>query len=53
MGNVRTNSTAEYNFNADPEAAAIVLQRMKCPITIVAWETTFFFQDLLGVSYLE
>ncbi|KAI6242373.1 Uridine nucleosidase 1 [Aphelenchoides fujianensis] len=46
MGNIRTASTAEFNFNADPEAAEIVLQGMRCPITIVAWETTFFFQDL-------
>ncbi|KAI6204239.1 hypothetical protein M3Y94_00649700 [Aphelenchoides besseyi] len=46
MGNIRTSSTAEFNFNADPEAAEIVLQSMKCPITIVAWETTFFYQDI-------
>jgi inosine-uridine nucleoside N-ribohydrolase len=50
MGNIRTSSSAEYNFNSDPEAASIVLQKMNCPITIVAWETTFFFQDLFDVS---
>lgn len=53
MGNIRTASSAEYNFNSDPEAASIVLQKMRCPITIVAWETTFFFQDLFDVSFLD
>lgn len=49
MGNIRTASTAEYNFNADPEAANIVLERMKCPITLVAWESTFFYMDIFNV----
>lgn len=36
VGNV--SSSAEYNFYADPEAAHIVLESVKCPITIVPWE---------------
>lgn len=39
MGNVRSYSTAEFNFSNDPEAAHIVLKEMQCPITIVPWET--------------
>ncbi|KAL3095921.1 hypothetical protein niasHS_005685 [Heterodera schachtii] len=39
MGNVRSYSTAECNFNCDPEAAHIVLKEMQCPLTIVPWET--------------
>uniref|UniRef100_A0A183BRI9 IU_nuc_hydro domain-containing protein n=1 Tax=Globodera pallida TaxID=36090 RepID=A0A183BRI9_GLOPA len=39
MGNVQSYSTAECNFNCDPEAAQIVLKEMQCPITIVPWET--------------
>ncbi|KAI6175021.1 IU-nuc-hydro domain-containing protein [Aphelenchoides bicaudatus] len=51
MGNIQTASTAEYNFNSDPEAASMVLQRMKCNISLVAWETTFFFQDMFNQNF--
>ncbi|ESO97842.1 hypothetical protein LOTGIDRAFT_208999 [Lottia gigantea] len=36
-GNV--SLSAEFNFHVDPEAAAIVLQDLKCPVTMVTWET--------------
>jgi inosine-uridine nucleoside N-ribohydrolase len=39
MGNVKPNSTAEFNFSYDPEAAHIVLKEMRCPITVIPWET--------------
>lgn len=42
VGNVDGGSSAEYNFHGDPEAASIVLRRMKCPITIVPWEAFYF-----------
>ncbi|ESO97843.1 hypothetical protein LOTGIDRAFT_103620 [Lottia gigantea] len=35
-GNV--SFSAEFNFHVDPEAAAIVLQDLKCPVTMVTWE---------------
>lgn len=31
--------SAEFNFGLDPEAAFIVLDTFKCPITIAPWET--------------
>nr|XP_022909486.1 uncharacterized protein LOC111420674 [Onthophagus taurus] len=37
IGNI--TKTAEYNFHVDPEAAHIVLNDSKCPITILPWET--------------
>jgi len=39
-GNIFSNVslTAEYNFWRDPEAAQIVLDQMKCPMTILSWE---------------
>lgn len=30
--------SAEFNFYKDPEAAKIVLEKTKCPITILPWE---------------
>lgn len=36
IGNI--SSCAEYNFYLDPEAAHIVLETAKCPITILPWE---------------
>ncbi|CAI2352535.1 unnamed protein product [Caenorhabditis sp. 36 PRJEB53466] len=42
VGNVDGGSSAEYNFHGDPEAASIVLRRMKCPIIIVPWEAFYF-----------
>ncbi|CAI5440898.1 unnamed protein product [Caenorhabditis angaria] len=39
IGNTLTNSTAEFNFLMDPEAAAIVLQNIHA--TIIPWDTSF------------
>ncbi|KAI6222827.1 Uridine nucleosidase 1 [Aphelenchoides besseyi] len=50
-GNVRRSSTAEFNFNTDPEAAHIVLREMNCPITVVTWESMFHFQDERKLSF--
>ncbi|XP_050408801.1 nucleoside hydrolase isoform X2 [Patella vulgata] len=36
-GNV--SLSAEFNFHVDPEAAEMVLQNVKCPVTLVSWET--------------
>lgn len=30
--------SAEFNFGADPEAAYVVLNEQKCPISLVSWE---------------
>jgi inosine-uridine nucleoside N-ribohydrolase len=32
-------TSAEFNFYSDPEAAYVVLNQLKTPITIVTWET--------------
>lgn len=32
-------TSAEFNFYSDPEAAYVVLNQLKSPITIVTWET--------------
>lgn len=37
VGNVR-NTTAEFNFFQDPEAAQIVFQEVECPATLLPWE---------------
>ncbi|CAD5210552.1 unnamed protein product [Bursaphelenchus okinawaensis] len=37
-GNISPNSTAEFNFSMDPEAAFIVINEMKCKITVIPWE---------------
>lgn len=37
VGNI--TKSAEFNFYTDPEAANICLDSMKCPITILPWET--------------
>ncbi|KAH7713776.1 Protein Y43F8C.13 [Aphelenchoides avenae] len=42
FGNMITESTAESNFFTDPEAAYTVLKSMKCPITLVTWESALF-----------
>ena len=38
-GNVTIN--AEFNFLFDPEAAYVVINRARCPIVIVPWETCY------------
>lgn len=38
IGNI--TAQAEFNFYADPEAAFIVLENLKCKTYIVPWETT-------------
>ncbi|CAI2344860.1 unnamed protein product [Caenorhabditis sp. 36 PRJEB53466] len=40
VGNTQSNSTAEFNFLMDPEAAQIVLSAIHT--TIVPWDTCFF-----------
>ena len=32
---------AEFNFHADPEAAHVVVELARCPVTIVPWETCY------------
>lgn len=32
-------TSAEFNFYSDPEAAYVVLNQLKSPITMVTWET--------------
>ena len=39
IGNV--SIAAEFNFHADPEAAYVVLDKVKCPTFIVTWEMCF------------
>ena len=39
VGNVTT--AAEFNFHADPEAAAAVLRLARCPTTIATWELSY------------
>ncbi|XP_063237952.1 uncharacterized protein LOC134539685 isoform X1 [Bacillus rossius redtenbacheri] len=39
IGNV--TAAAEFNFHCDPEAAYITVHNMKCPVTILPWETAF------------
>ncbi|GMT12963.1 hypothetical protein PFISCL1PPCAC_4260, partial [Pristionchus fissidentatus] len=38
MGNVNSQTSAEFNFHGDPEAASIVLAEIESPITVVPWE---------------
>ncbi len=42
MGNAIPESTAEWNFWVDPEAARIVLTEMLCPVVGVTWEAALF-----------
>ncbi|XP_050099802.1 uncharacterized protein LOC126580015 [Anopheles aquasalis] len=37
VGNV--TRSAEFNFYADAEAAQIVLEKVRCPVTLLPWET--------------
>ncbi|XP_038061201.1 inosine-uridine preferring nucleoside hydrolase-like [Patiria miniata] len=39
-GKGNANPCGEYNFYQDPDAAYIVLDSYKCPITMVTWELT-------------
>ncbi|VDK52941.1 unnamed protein product [Cylicostephanus goldi] len=41
VGNVDEHSSAEFNFNGDPEAAKIVLEEMATDITLVPWENVY------------
>ena len=41
-GNVKSYSTAEFNFSNDPEAAHIVIKEFQCPVTVVPWECFLF-----------
>jgi hypothetical protein len=43
-------AAAEYNFFSDPEAAHIVIQNMKCPITIFPWEAAHNYGRISYVS---
>ncbi|KAL4219576.1 hypothetical protein ACF0H5_022150 [Mactra antiquata] len=38
-GKGNMTASAEFNFYADPEAAYVVLNQLKSPITMVTWET--------------
>lgn len=48
--------SAEFNFYADPEAAFVVLNHVKCPLMLVTWELCYKYfpmskkwrQDVLG-----
>lgn len=33
-------SVPEFNFDTDPDAVNVVLQRALCPLTVVTWEAT-------------
>lgn len=50
-----TPNTAEFNFYYDPEAAYIVLEKSKCPIMILPWETCLIPQisKVLVSNYLR
>ncbi|KAH7720979.1 Protein Y43F8C.13 [Aphelenchoides avenae] len=50
-GNVRSGSTAEFNFSNDVEAAHIVLREMTCPITVVPWECFLFESEKTDVNF--
>ncbi|KAI1732479.1 inosine-uridine preferring nucleoside hydrolase domain-containing protein [Ditylenchus destructor] len=50
-GNVRSQSTAEYNFSNDPEAAHIVFKEMQCPITLCPWETFLFTSSRKDIDF--
>ncbi|KAK6048204.1 Inosine-uridine preferring nucleoside hydrolase, partial [Cooperia oncophora] len=41
IGNVGSNSSAEYNFHGDPEAASIVFQKLALNLTVIPWESFF------------
>ena len=50
VGNVTT--AAEFNFHADPEAAAAVLRLASCPTTIATWELSYKYTFVLYCTVL-
>ncbi len=41
-----TTIAAEFNFHADPEAAHVVMEVSKFPITVVSWELCYKYIDI-------
>ncbi|VDK56345.1 unnamed protein product [Cylicostephanus goldi] len=41
IGNVASNSSSEFNFHGDPEAASIVLSKLAEKIVMIPWEAFF------------
>jgi len=48
-----TSTAAEFNFLADPEAAHLVLDRLKRPIRIASWELCFKYVHFSLVNKLK
>jgi len=38
LGKGNITNSAEFNFHSDPEAAAVVLEELSCPLYLVCWE---------------
>jgi hypothetical protein len=51
VGNV--TAATEFNFCCDAEAAHIVIQNMKCPITIFSWEAAYKYGRIPYVSNFD
>ena len=49
LGEGNVSVAGEYNFHTDPEAAKVVLNDLKCPLTLVGWELC---RDL-GLSWVS
>ena len=49
LGQGNVTVAGEYNFHTDPEAAKVVLNDLKCPMTLVGWELC---RDL-GLSWVS
>ncbi|XP_058816431.1 nucleoside hydrolase-like [Topomyia yanbarensis] len=49
MGNV--TKSAEFNFWADPEAASVVFNNIRCPITLLPWETCLSEQRTIPMDW--